>query len=242
VHKITFDADGKVTSNTIFAKDKCLKSMDGIGIDKDDNIYMMVAANRVLDGRPYHLERAETLVKVRPGRARIVSGRKNIPVPLSARPDRPAEMTRAPDGPMWVRGHQWLYGGVGFGGFNSSKGGGGCACWHARFGLDYFRRSFVPEVDHFSVAVLDTNGNVIMRIGRYGNADDGRPLAAADGAARGRSVGGDEVAIMHAAYVATHTDRRVFIADAGNQRILSVKLDYHAGERLPLRHLAGNAP
>lgn len=208
--------------------------MDGIAIDREDNLYMMLAANRVLDGKPYFLERAETLVKVRPGRARIVSDRKELPVPLGARPNRPADLRRSADGSMWIEGHEWLYGGVGFGGFNSSKGGGGCACWHARFALDYFARSFAPEVDHFSVAVLDTSGNLIVRIGRYGNADDGRPLIAEGGPPRPRSVGGDEVALMDAAYVATHTDRRLFIADGGNQRILSVKLDYHTTERLPL--------
>ena len=42
------------------------------------------------------------------------------------------------------------------------------------------------------------------------------------------SIGGDEVALFHAAYVATTTDKKLFIADAGNARILSVKLGYHA--------------
>ena len=52
---------------------------------------------------------------------------------------------------------------------------------------------------------------------------------------RPRSVGGNEVALFHAAYVGTHTDRRLFIADAGNARIVSVKLDYHATETVGLK-------
>jgi len=44
------------------------------------------------------------------------------------------------------------------------------------------------------------------------------------------SVGGDEVALCYANYVATYTDHRLFIYDAANDRILSVKLDYHAEE------------
>ena len=127
-----------------------------------------------------------------------------------------------------------MYGGVGFGGFNSSKGGGGCACWNARFALDLFARSFVTELNRFRVAVLDTNGNLIMRIGKYGNVDDGVPLVMAGGPLSPRSIGGDEVALFYAPYLATDTDRRLFIADPGNGRILAVRLDYHATERVAL--------
>jgi hypothetical protein len=205
--------------------------MDGIAIDKENCIYLLGTPNRVLDGKPYFLERAETLIKTRPRQARLASGKQGLSLPLEAKPDRPPDLQRAPDGPIWIEGQQWLYGGVGFGGFNSAKGGGGCACWHARFALDYFGRSFAPEVDHFTVAVLDTAGNLILRVGRYGNVDDGMPLVKDDRIAS-RSIGDDETALFHAAYVATHTDRRLFISDAGNARIVSVKLDYHKTARV----------
>ena len=42
---------------------------------------------------------------------------------------------------------------------------------------------------------------------------------------------------FHPNYVATHTDRRLFIADQGNARILSVKLGYHAEERVALKEV-----
>jgi hypothetical protein len=85
------------------------------------------------------------------------------------------------------------------------------------------------------VAILDSNGNVITRIGRFGNVDDGKPLVAAGGPAKPRSIGGDEIALFHAAYVGTETDRRLFIHDGGNGRILSVKLGYHAEEKVALK-------
>ncbi len=50
-----------------------------------------------------------------------------------------------------------------------------------------------------------------------------------------RSIGSDEVALFHAAYVATHTDRRLFIADQGNARILGVRLGYYAQEKVALK-------
>jgi hypothetical protein len=85
------------------------------------------------------------------------------------------------------------------------------------------------------VAVLDTNGNLITRIGQYGNLEDGKPLVAEGGPRNPRSIGGDEVALFHAAYLGTHTDRRLFVSDAGNRRILSVKLGYHAEHKVSLK-------
>lgn len=205
--------------------------MDGIAIDKDNCIYILGSQNRVLDGQPYFLERAETLIKSRPKRAKLASGKRGLPVPLEPKPPRPPDLKRSPDGAMWIDGQEWLYGGVGYGGFNSGKGGGGCACWHARFALDYFGRSFAPEVDHFTVAVLDTAGNLVLRVGQYGNVDDGLPLVSHP-QIHSRSIGGDETALFHAAYVATQTDRRLFISDAGNGRIASVKLNYHTTKTL----------
>ena len=78
-------------------------------------------------------------------------------------------------------------------------------------------------------------------IGQYGNVDDGIPLAAKDqdvprSAFRvPRSIGGDEVGLFYAPYVATYTDRYLWIADSGNQRISSVKLGYHKTARIPLK-------
>jgi hypothetical protein len=154
-----------------------------------------------------------------------------IPLPDGQRPKRPMDMTR-PD--MWVEGAEWLFGPVGADGHYGS--GGKCSCYvNGRFALDYFGRSFAPEVDRFRAVVLDTNGNVITRIGHYGNVDDGMPLIKDGGPPSPRSIGGDEVGIMHAMNVAVHSDRRFFLADIGNQCIRSVKLGYHAEEKVALK-------
>ncbi len=206
-----------------------IRETDGIGLDKDDNLYLLANPNRMLNGKPYFLQWASTLVKASPGKAKYVSvsKRATVNLPPEARPKRPKDVA---DG--WIEGAEWLYGGVGFAGWRS---GSSCICWNARPALDLFARSFAPEVDHYSVAVLDTNGNLITRVGRFGNVDDGKPLVLAGGPAKPRSIGGDEVALFHAAYVGTHSDRRLFIADAGNNRILSVKLDYHENARISLK-------
>ncbi len=202
-----------------------MPQVDGLGIDRDDNLYVMATPTRMLGADRYFNRGSETLMKFRPSRAKFISPSPDAAVPLGkdVRPDRSPETAG-----WWVDGAEWFYGGVGFAGFNEA----GCACWHARFALDYFARSFAPEPDQFGVAVLDAAGNLITRIGRYGNADDGAPLAAERTSPSMRSIGGDEVALFHACYTATHTDRRLFIADIGNARIVSVTLGYHVTEKV----------
>ena len=65
-------------------------------------------------------------------------------------------------------------------------------------------------------------------------------LVTAGGPAKPRKLGGDEVGLFYAPYVAVHTDRRLFIADPGNARIVSVKLDYHVTERIRLGSVPGD--
>jgi sugar lactone lactonase YvrE len=212
-----WDAHGKLVREDAI---QGLGILNGIGIDREGSLYVLAARNRSPDGQPYFNNMAGTLMKFpAAGRGRILSS-NGAPLPLeeTAEPDRPADILNAPHGRGWVEGAAWMYGGVGFGGKNP---GVGCACWNCRFALDYFARSFVPEIDHYSVAVLDSAGNLILRVGRYGNVDDGKPP-------------GDGVALFHACFVATDTDRRLLIADAGNGRIVGVRLDYHATQRVPL--------
>lgn len=212
--------------------------LNGVGIDGNDNIYMLVPSRRLVDGKPLDPQLDHdsscTLVNVPAGKATVISTSGKIPVPLpeQSQPKRPPDLAANCGGVSgWVEGAEWFYGGVGF-------GAGACVCWNCRFALDYFARSFAPEPLHCSVAVLDSAGNLVLRVGQYGNVEDGKPLIPAGGPANPRAVGGDEVALNYACYVAAHTDRRLFIADAGNARILGVKLGYHAEEKVTLKDVA----
>jgi hypothetical protein len=201
---------------------------DGVAMDREGNIYVMATPTRVVDGTKYFDEMSETLLKFRPGAGKFLSSSSRAPVPLTEKPERPPMLHNGKMDSTWVEGAQWLYGGVGFAGFNPSRAGGGCACWFSRFTLDLFARSIAPEPTHFSVAILDSNGNLITRVGRYGNVDSA-------GLGSQVPLDGNGVGLMHACYVGTHTDRRLFISDVGNGRIVSVKLDYHAAEKVPVR-------
>ncbi len=212
-----------------------LNVLDGIGIDQEDSIYVLSQSRRILNGKRYFNPKSETLIKFRPGKARLLSMSKRNKVPLdpSQYPKGHPDITGPGIETAWVKEAEWFYGGVGF-------DAGPCVCWNARFDLDYFARSWAPEPSHYSVAVLDSNGNLITRIGRYGNVDDGVPQTKNPLLPKPRSLGGDEVGLFHASYVTTHTDRRLFIADAGNSRIVSVQLDYHASHSVGLGGAKGS--
>jgi hypothetical protein len=208
------------------------QQIDGTAIDDRGDVYIHSASPRVYGGQRHFNDHAGTLMKFTPGRGRLLAD-SGTPVPLGQPPDRPPDLAfpRA-----WVEGAHWMYGGVGWGGHNYSSG---CACPNTRFALDYFARSFTPEIDRYNVGVLDSNGNLILRVGQCGNVDEGMPLVPDGGPPSPRSIGGDETALFYAPYVATHTDRRLFIADPGNGRVASVHLGYHTEEWIALSEVAG---
>jgi len=224
--------------------------LDGLAIDANDDLYMMSWAPRMVNGKKYFNRVTGTLLKVTPGKNKwYCKSRCPIPLTEERQPNRQPDISGYTIGTTWIEGAHWLYGGVGNCSFKIAPG---CICWmHSRFTLDYFGRSFAPEMDQFSVAVVDSNGNLMMRIGQYGNVDDGIPLILSDRQSsignrqlpdgpmlmppNPRSIGGDEIALMHGCHVATMTDRYLYISDVGNGRIVQAKLDYHASERVALK-------
>ncbi len=219
-----------------------MSQLDGVGIDKDDSLYVMSTGIRIWNGKNHFNLASGTVIKVKPGQNKWLSSAGTAPVPLdkASQPKRHPDLDAKSQKKLWVEGAEWFYGGVGNCSFKIATG---CICWQqSRFTLDYFARSFAPENDQFSVAVLDSNGNLIMRIGQYGNADDGMalwkgktgkgPMLVSPNA---RSIGGDEVALMHPSHVATLTDRHLYVGDVGNSRIVQVKLDYHAQQVVALK-------
>lgn len=195
---------------------------DGVFIDKNCNVYMMTTASRLIEGKPVGNGMSSTVIKFKNNsNGRFLSPNSDNPLALnkSEYPKRSQEIKG-----MWVDNAEWLYGGGGFGAGND----GACCCWFSRFKLDYFARSVVPEPLQYSVGVLDSAGNLILKIGQYGNEDS-------VGKNSKEPLGGDEVGLFHPCFVASHTDRRIFISDIGNEKILSVKLKYVVDEFLSFK-------
>lgn len=227
-----WDKHGKVLREDVVPG---MGHLNGIGIDQEDNIYLMTASRRIINGKQTDptvgYDPSGTVIKVLAGKNKTYSNGKDIPVPLpiAAQPKKSIDIAGMTTG--WVEGAEWLYGGIGF------STPSACICWNSRFCKDLFNRSIAPESLNCSVAVIDSSGNLILRVGKYGNIDDGKPLIAEGGPKETKSIGGDEVSLFYACYVGAFTDKRLFIADAGNARILSVKLNYHAEEKMVIKNL-----
>ena len=203
----------------------------GVCMDSQDNLYVLAAGRRVSESKYYYNVASCTIMKIKPGKGKIAtSGNSLIPLSPEEIPKRSPDMEKS-YGKAWVEGADWFYGGIGW----DLKKGTGCSCWHARISLDLYSRTFAPEIDRNSIAILDTNGNLITRIGRYGNVDDGKPLIAAGGPPNTHSIGGDEVSFMYGMYPAVQSDKRLFVSDAGNYRVVSIKLGYQTEEKVPIK-------
>ncbi|MCG3180234.1 MAG: hypothetical protein BIFFINMI_02592 [Phycisphaerae bacterium] len=210
----------------------------GLGMDHAGDLYVMTPGRRMIDGKPYPNDASCVVFKSRPGAAKFVAGGWDVPVPLEgkARPDFPPQISHGLyGGPAWILDALWLYGGAGNQAKFVDRAGGGCWCQYTSMHTDDYGRCFVPEPDLYSVAVLDPAGNLVVRIGHYGNADDGVPLIAAAAPPHARSIGGDEVAFFDPQHPSVDTDRRLFVSDIGNARVVSVKLDYYATARVALK-------
>lgn len=216
-----WDKYGKVKFTDVIPG--CPKT-DGAFMDAQNNVYILATPPRKINNKEIDDGMSSTLFKFKPNNGRFLAVADTpVALPPTEYPKRPQEIRS-----MWAENYEWIYGGVGFAGFNASKIGGGCACWFVRFKLDYFSRSFAPEPMQYSVSVLDSKGNLIVRIGKYGNADSCGPKSL-------EPLGGDEVGLFHPCFVGTHTDHRLFISDIGNDRILSVKLGYHTEKILMIQ-------
>ena len=93
----------------------------------------------------------------------------------------------------------------------------------------------VNKATDVAIEIQDTDGRVVRHLvaGLLGpNAPE--PLVKEGGPVNPRSIGGDEVAFVSPKWLSVLSDRRLFVADRGNYRILSVKLGYHAEEKVSL--------
>jgi hypothetical protein len=101
----------------------------------------------------------------------------------------------------------------------------GCNCESTRFDIDGFDRLFVPDPFRFSVAVLDTAGNELTRIGSYGNMDS-----------RGAGSSVPQPGIPLGWPIAVDCARgRTYVADLVNRRVVSVRFEYEAEAVCPVR-------
>jgi hypothetical protein len=88
----------------------------------------------------------------------------------------------------------------------------GCCCYNSQMAVDPYGRVYAPNALRFCVEMIDTAGNRIGRIGRYGNPDDAR----------------SGIHFAWPAYVSS-AGGKVFVADSVNHGVAVVKFE-HAAE------------
>ena len=75
--------------------------------------------------------------------------------------------------PAWLEGVEWEFPGSSPAWGRFSKGHEACICFSLRFCADDFGRIYVPAAHRNTIRMIDTAGNEVLRIGRYGNLDSG---------------------------------------------------------------------
>ncbi len=121
-----------------------------------------------------------------------------------------------------VSGALWRYGGIGIvpASIDGPAGDPGCVCLVSQLDADPWGRVYAPNVFRFSVEMLDSNGNHIARIGRYGNADDGRTA--------GTAADGGIFFAWPADCDYAEADGRLYVSDSVNRRVLVIRFDHAA--------------
>ena len=116
-----------------------------------------------------------------------------------------------------VTGALWRYGGMSIVPTSDLNWGDpSCICMSSRLAVDQYGRVFVPDCFRFGVEVLDTAGNHIMRVGRYGNVDSAGP---------GSKIPEPEIAFAWPAFVSV-AQSSLYVSDPVNRRVTVVRFDH----------------
>ncbi|MBA4389140.1 MAG: hypothetical protein C0404_14300 [Verrucomicrobia bacterium] len=177
----------------------------GMRMDRDGNIYIvaagvMPAGQKKLDG----ITDVDIGYRVFGGHGSLVKFRgRGDSYPLNTGAGFKMDKGEMP-------GVLWAYGGM------SNQMNPDCSCNHTRHDMDGFARSWIPARQLCSVVVLDSNGNRIARIGKYGNVDD------------------EGIRFAHPRATAA-SDTALFVVDDANRRILKAALSYAVEENVTVQ-------
>ncbi|MBL8796526.1 MAG: SMP-30/gluconolactonase/LRE family protein [Planctomycetia bacterium] len=192
----------------------------GIRSDATGNVFCGVGYHMNVDGKA-HI--GGSLAKFAPKGGRLIRD-FGTPVKLDNPPNRPADFLTTGGGKIWGQNMFWCAPGMDQLHFVDGAGAGyPCECYHCKFDTDLYGRSFLPRAYGYHVAVLDTNGNRICTIGRFGTAD--KPAM---------KPGDTDIGLGQCSYLATVSDKWLYIADDSNLRIIRVKLGYQAEQRVAI--------
>jgi hypothetical protein len=232
----TFEATGELRGESVIAG----SLINGVRIDEAGKLYFVSNRSRIRGGKPFLADRTArfggkgplhlmsgTLIKAAGKGVKVLQA--SAAIPLTEPPARPAELMTmgfynvyGKKQRCWVEGAEWLYAGA-----SPIVQDAACSCPTQRFHLDWFNRSYVPEAYRHSIGVLDSAGNLVMHLGRYGNYDSGQ------GRKSRIPVGGDGIAMIQARFI-SGTDTYLAFTD-WCERIVVLRLGYHQERAVSIR-------
>jgi NHL repeat len=119
-----------------------------------------------------------------------------------------------------VQGAKWRYPECGIIPTSDANWGDpACVCMTSDLDADPWGRVYVPNAFRFTVDRLDTAGNLIERIGGYGNADSAGP---------GSKIPQPEIAFVSPVNLDVALDGKLYVSDWTNQRVTQIKFEYSA--------------
>ncbi len=219
-----YDSTGELRSECAAITGRLI---NGAGIDEDGRLYFVTNRPRMkgdrhfLEGRGGIIGGGKaqqpftgTLVKTAGKDVRLLTVKSAIP--MDSAPDRPADLMNCAtpglfgkDYLAWMEGASWFYAGA------SPITCNTCACPQLRPHTDWYKRTYVPEAYRHSVGIVDTAGNLVMHLGKYGTFDS-------------KGTG------MFLVRFLSGTDNHLVYDDYG-ERLVVLKLAYHASETTSIR-------
>jgi hypothetical protein len=235
----TFDRSGELRKECAVTAGDLI---NGVEIDEDMSVYFTTARTRMYGDKWFLYGKGRTigapkgnrwpftatLIKTKPD-AKCKILHRGATVPLDEFPARPPDLKTLNSvgvdrdnkrNDCWVEGAEWMYAGA------SPMVPSGCVCYKMRCHLDWYKRVYVPEGYRHSFAVLDTNGNLVMHMGRYANFDS------APGGKDGCKPGDTDIGITSSRFI-SGTDNYLVFEDWGD-RLVVLKLAYHAEAEAPV--------
>jgi hypothetical protein len=215
--------------------------INGVQIDEDGAIYFVNSRPKAYNEKPFLYGRGGilggtakahpftgTLIRTKAGeKCRVLLANAVIKMePLPSRPpdllalDYMDEAYMGKGSWCWVENAEWIYAGAG------PITSVGCSCPRQHLGLDWYKRVYLPEAYRHSIGILDTNGNLIMHLGRYGNFDD------APGGKNGAGAGGEDIGMLSVRFISA-TDNYLVYSD-WSEKIIVLKLAYHVEESVQI--------
>lgn len=213
-----YGADGNLKSKIALSG---LKDADGLRVGRKGAVYLVQGAQPLTQALPdglaagsqFHQTRWGSVIKFNSSFDKFPIGK--IVGGWEGQDDKPTHKQKGTKG-LHFENALWTYGGVS----PVSADYNTCSCLKASFDLDLYERSFVPAGHTYTVNAIDANGNVVARLGGYGNRSD--------------LVPGKPPAFDIPRSVAV-TDTALWVHDAQLRALVKSKLIYAMEETTPIK-------